>query len=746
MQKILAFKKSILSLFIILGIACAFLLFNLKFSFDFSQFFPEGDEDLIFYQEFIKEFGTDDSFLLIAVENDTTVFEEDFLKRFHEFSLEAKKFPYVTENQSLTTLFYPLKTALGYSQLPIIHLDDSTRYPSDWQKIQEDDLFINQLIDAKANSLVLSLQTKDGLDYEQSKELLSAVRNALQTNDLTNSHLLGRVYFYEALVELQKREITVTTIFSTILVFLILWLVYRRIVVVLISLTSIVLSLLLFLGLLSILGKELNALAAFYPILLLIVGTSDVIHIMDDFLGKLKRGIQKEEAMYRALKEVGVSTLLTSVTTAIGFASLLTSKSSSVSGFGINAAIGVLTAFVTIIFFTCALLLIIDKKYLLPKKDNSKRWALTLTKVNQFTKGQARPILVGSFIFMMLCFFFMYQINTNYQIKESFPKNSPIANDFDFFQKNYSGFRPLEVAVSTKGTAKITDFQVAKEIEKMVQELRAIEPIQNVQSSNTFYKALHKAHNLNKAAYFTLTDKPDVFEKYKREVKKLARKQFGQFVNADETRARITSKVLDIGLDSVNVIYEHLNSFASTQTDTTLVDFRLTGTGILLDKNAYYVKDSLIQGLLMGLLLVAIIMALIFRNWKLLLISLLPNMLPLLFAAALLGLFGIPLEATISVVFAIVFGIAVDDTIHFLGRYRIGIKNGLSKEESLKITFLETGRALIITTLILFFGFLVLLFSIHMPSVTIGLLVSVTLLTALILDLLLLPVLLRKLL
>jgi predicted RND superfamily exporter protein len=148
----------------------------------------------------------------------------------------------------------------------------------------------------------------------------------------------------------------------------------------------------------------------------------------------------------------------------------------------------------------------------------------------------------------------------------------------------------------------------------------------------------------------------------------------------------------------------------------------------------------------MGSFLVAIIMALLFRDLKLLLISLLPNILPLFFAAALLGFLGIPLEATISVVFAIVFGIAVDDTIHFLGRYKVSRSDGRTKEEALEITFAETGRALVITTLSLFFGFMALLFSIHAPSITIGLLVSFTLLAALVLDLLLLPVLIRKLL
>lgn len=746
MQRILAQKKSIIFAFICLGVLASVSLRDLKFSFDFSHFFPEGDEDLIFYQDFIKDFGTDDNFLLIAIENEGSVFEKAFLNEFHQFSIDAQKLPYVISKQSLTTLFYPLKSPLGYTKLPIIHMNDSTKYEADWKKIKEDDIFINSLIDKSATSLVLVLETEDGLNYEQCTELLNAVRPRLEKVGLTDYHLLGRAFFYEALIDIQKRELLVTSIAASILIILILFLVYRSFYIIALTLSSILLALVLFMGILSLLGIELTALASFYPVLILIVGTSDVIHIMDDYLGKLKKGLKKEIAMKLTLKEVGVSTLLTSVTTSIGFASLLTSKSTSVSGFGINASLGVLIAFVTIIFFTCSLLLIIDERHLIPKKANSKVWSKGLQASNNFTKRYPRGILLGSLIFGGICVIGITKINTNYQIKNSFPKGSQIANDFQYFQQNYSGFRPLEVAVMTKGDHKITDFAIAKEIEKVVQEMKSIPTIQSVQSVNAFYKGLNKANNLNKSAYFILPESEANFNSYLKEVKKLTRRQFSKFVNTEETKSRITSKVLDVGLDTITTVYQKLNEFILTQTDTSKVQFRLTGTGILLDKNAVYVRESLINGLLMGTLLVALIMALLFKNLKLLLISLLPNVLPLLFAAALLGFLGIPLEATISVVFAIVFGIAVDDTIHFLGRFKVGIANGLTKEEALEITFLETGRALVITTIALFFGFLVLLFSVNQPSMTIGLLVSVTLLAALILDLLLLPVLIRKLL
>ncbi|MEO9893172.1 MMPL family transporter [Aurantibacter sp.] len=746
MQKVLALKKYILGFFLVLTIIAGFLLPNLKFSFDFSQFFPEGDEDLVFYQEFIKEFGVDDSFLLVAVANENTIFEQDFLNRFSDLTQASKNIPYVIDNQSLTSIFYPLKTTFGYTKLPIIRTTDSTKYATDWKKIQQDGLFVNTLIDKNANSLVLSLETEDKIDYAQSIELLSALRLLLKEHGFENYHMLGRAYFYEALIDMQKEELIKTSIAASLLVILILFLVYRRFVVVAITMSSILLALLLFLGLLSLLGKELTTLASFYPILILIVGTSDVIHILDDYLSKLREGLERQEAMLRTLKEVGISTLLTSVTTAIGFASLLTSKSSVVSGFGINSAIGVLVAFITIICFTCTLLLLVKKEKVLPKNGVSPKWIKGLSEVNSFTKRYPKRILTLSIAFTIICIVGTTKVNTNYQIKESLPKGSPIAKDFDFFQNNYGGFRPLEVVITTKGDNKITDFAVTKEIEKVEKYLKSLAPIRNVQSVNAFYKGIHKANNLNKSEFFVLPENEETFEKYKKEVKKLVRKPFAKFVNKDETKSRISAKVLDVGLDTLNTVYTKFYNFTEKHIDTTMASFKLTGTGILLDKNAYYVKDSLLQGLLLGLLLVALIMALLFKNLKLLLISLLPNMLPLLFAAALLGFLEIPLEATISVVFAIVFGIAVDDTIHFLGRYKVCISKGLTKEEALQVTFTETGRALVITTLILFFGFLVLLLSVHTPSFTIGLLISVTLLTALILDLLLLPVLMRKLL
>ncbi|MFT6993791.1 MAG: putative RND superfamily exporter protein [Maribacter sp.] len=737
-------KKVSIVLFLTLGILAATVIDNLKFSFDFSQFFPEQDPDLTFYNAFVAEFGTDDNFLLVAVENDTGVFEKDFLDRFHSFSEKSKAFSFVTEQNSLTTLSYPLKTSFGYTTLPIIHIADSTQYQKDWNKIQEDQLFVNVLIDTNASSLVLALSTEDNLDDTQSRELLNEIRASLKENNLNDYHILGRAFFYEAIVDMQKSEVLKTTIIASILVFIILLLVYRSLPVVLISVTSIGLSLLLFLGLLAILGKELNAMAAFYPVLMLIVGTSDVIHLTDSFIRKIQGGQNKYGAILSSLKEVGLTTLLTSVTTAIGFITLLSSRLVSIREFGINAAIGVMVAYITVICFTGALLISIPKKRLLGQKSVSKKWVAYLLGINVFTKNNPNTIMMGTVIFALLCIYGVSRITTNQEFKQTLPKESKIAADFNFFQENYAGFRPLEIAILAKTGYKVTDYSVALEIEKLTNHLSQIKTIGNLQSPNLPYKIVNKANHLNKSDYLRLPDDETTFIKYQKDVNKLARKQLGKFVNITKDKARINAKLQDVGTDSLKRLYAHIETFANTATDTTKMTVKVTGKSMLLDKNSEYIRKSLLEGLLYGLIIIGIIMVLVFKDVKMFLISLVPNLLPMLFAGGILGFLGIPLEAGLSVVFAIVFGIAVDDTIHFLGKYKLGITQGLSKEEALEKTFAQTGRALVITTIILFFGFMVMLFSIHQPSVTIGTIISVTLVAALILDLLLLPVLLRK--
>jgi predicted RND superfamily exporter protein len=214
-------------------------------------------------------------------------------------------------------------------------------------------------------------------------------------------------------------------------------------------------------------------------------------------------------------------------------------------------------------------------------------------------------------------------------------------------------------------------------------------------------------------------------------------------INNTKDKIRISSRVKDIGADNVKLLSQRIDTWIDNNIDSSVIQFKQTGTGLILDKNSEFVRESLLYGLGLALLIVSVLMGLLFKDFKVLFIALLPNVLPLLFAAALIGYLGIALEAGVSIVFAIIFGIAVDDTIHFMSKYKLAKNQYNDREKALQVTFQETGKAIIFTSIILFFGFLIMLFSANLPSVVIGMLISVTLVSALVADLILLPVVLR---
>ncbi|MEL7159393.1 MAG: MMPL family transporter, partial [Bacteroidota bacterium] len=344
------YRLPILVAFALFSAAAVYGAFNLKFSFDFSQFFPRGDDDLAFFLEFIEEFESDDNFLLVALEREEGVFDSTFLADAHEFTLAARDLPYIVGVQSLTTFSYPLKTPFAVTAIPAIHRDDPSRYATDSLRIMQDERFVGSLINKKGTALVVLLKTESLVNLtgdvnavtglEKSRALMAGTKELMAGYDFDNHYYLGAAYFQKEMVEMQVREVAVSAVISGLLVTLVMFFLFRRPLGILVSLVSIGLGLLLFMGTLGLLGRELNAIAALYPVLMIIVGTSDVIHIMSKYIDELRAGKDKETAIRITIKEIGLATLLTSVTTSIGFATLLTSRIDPIRNFGLNAALG----------------------------------------------------------------------------------------------------------------------------------------------------------------------------------------------------------------------------------------------------------------------------------------------------------------------------------------------------------------------------------------------------------------------
>ncbi|MBT8232186.1 MAG: MMPL family transporter [Saprospiraceae bacterium] len=729
---------------VVISLLCLLTLPHLKFAFNFEQFFPTGDKDLEFFQEFIEEFETDDNFLLIAFVNEPSIFDTSFLKRLKTFSIACQDVSYVTSVQSLPLFGFPTMSPIGPIIKNAVHLDNPSLLKKDSIRLLNDERILYTLVNEKATATAAIIKTEDEIQIKESKIIMHEVDSLLSAYNMENYHILGRAYFQTELSELQFKEITISTIISGILISIVMIFIFSKWRSILIALSSIGLALLIFLGVLSLLGRELSLMAALYPILMLIVGTSDVIHIMTKYFDELKSGKLKKEALEVTIKQIGMATLLTSLTTAVGFATLLSSRIIPIKEFGINSAIGVIIAYIVVITFTCPLLTYFSNDQLLNYKKSKFNWTRILTWSYNYTLNNGKRIVYMSFLFLGLSIYGISLIHTNYELQKNLPQGAKITEDFMFFEKEFAGFRPLELAITIKEGYNVFDYEVIDAVARTEAYVKSQAEIFNAFSLATMIKSINQMlKGDDPSAYKMPTQKE--YERVSPFLDKIPLMGSEVLISKDRRKTRISSRIKDVGAENIQKVSLEVDDWISNNIDSSVVTIKQTGTGIILDKNAEFVRESLLYGLGIALLIVSLLMGLLFRRIRFLLIALIPNIVPLLFAAALLGYANIALEAGVSIVFAIIFGIAVDDTIHFMSKYKLAKdRNNGDKEKALLITFLETGKAIIYTSIILFFGFLVLMFSSNLPSVIIGLLISVTLVSAVVADLFLLPVIIRK--
>ena len=771
----LKYPRLVIFGFLILAIVGGLSIQKLQFSFDFKDFFPTGDPDLEFYNEFKERFDPDDNFMLVGLHRKEGVFEQAFLKKVHDFSLAARDISFslskvdesnwklgenlteqpeggylakpILETQSLLQVEFPLKTPFTFTTIPAIHIDEPERYESDKARVLGDERLVNNFISPDAKTMVVILRTVDNIQQTPANKLVASLHSLLKEYDFEEYHLMGRANFQCELVKMQIWEFLLSAVVAIILVLIVMTLIFRRFWGVLISVSSIALGLLIFVGFLGVLGRDLDSMALLYPIIMIIVGTSDVIHVMSKYVDELQKGEAKMDAIRTTMREIGMSVFLTSFTTAIGFLSLMTSRLEPIRNFGLNAAFGVMIAYLTVIIFTTSVLTFFKKEQIIKfnvKKDGESNWHKIFDTVYNITLKKPGMVLLSFALLVAVCCIGITQITTNTKIEKVLPIGAQVTKDFKFFETNFSGFRPFQVAVMTQGNHTVDEFKVVQEIDKVEKYIRTYDAIRSTSSIVWLYKSLNQAFHGNRKAYFVLPESEEEFLKYQKlAFETSGNKGMGLMVSQDRKFARITARILDVGGDNIKAMTVKVKEYVNSNVDTSLVKFRQTGTGVIVDKNAVYVRDSLLQGLGLAVLVICVILTILYRNLKMMFLALVPNLLPLMVAGAILGFTGIPLEAGVAIVFAIIFGIAVDDTIHILGRYRLLKAKGLETEDAIKTTLRETGKAITLTTVILFFGFVILLFSSNPPAITIGLLISATLVSALLCDVFILPVLLR---
>ncbi len=731
----------------ICAIAIYFCITRLTVYYDLESFFPQNDPDLAFFQTHQERFEADDNFIYLAiVRSEASIFDQAFLEKVDAFTRRLEQNPAIENASSLTTLREPVYTPFGLNTITTLHIDDPSRYAADSAKIFNDERLINRYVSQNGQTITILMKHQDQLPETGLREMVNSIEKEIAHFQFDEEvRIVGRGKSITSIISAISNEFGFYVGISTILALLTMSFFLRRFWGVLIAITAVMIGLCYFMGLLGATGKYLDVMSPLFPTLMIVVGMSDVIHLLSKYIDEIGEGRTRVEALKITVKEIGMATLLTSTTTAIGFISLTTSNLSAIISFGTYAAIGVMTAYVAVMLFTPAAILHFSPEKLMDVQRHQQSWKKRLGGLHDWVFRNERKILIGSVGLFALCCWGISLISTNITLLSDVPESDRLREDFAFFEEELSGVRVFDVAVEAGDTYKVDEWKVLQEMEKFDQYIKTVPEIGQLTSPLTLYKTLHKANNSGLPRYYQLPEEEKPLKKYRRQLKRNSRKETSLLISEDRKHGRMTANMVDIGSDKITKLYLQINQWIENEIDPSILKIRLTGTALIMDKNHEQLRVNLLYGLGLAFLVVSILMMLLFRSIKMAFIALIPNLFPLLIAGGVMGFLGISLKASTSIIFTIAFGIAVDDTIHFLSKFRLQRQKGQTVDAAIHSTFMETGKALCLTTFILFAGFFVLVSSDFNATFYVGLLISITLISALIADLILLPICLKKL-
>jgi predicted RND superfamily exporter protein len=723
-----------------------YMITKLTFDYEFEHFFPSNDPELEFYQEYTEKFDTDIDFVIMGLKNEEGIFEREFLKSSSNMIEEIKQIPHV---KRIISPFNAADYALGPFgpiAIPYLHIDDPDRYQKDSSRIYEHQKQVGSLFSPDAKSISLLVILEDTLNKLETDTVYYNLTDVMDKYEFDEIHAAGKAIGQAFYIEQIKTEFILFMAIAVLLIIMVLLLIYRSFWGTAVPLIVVLLSVIWLLGFMSLVGKSIDIMTTLLPLVLFVVGVSDVIHLLSRFFEEIRAGLSKNQAIQTAYKRVGAATFLTSLTTALGFLTLLTSGVKPVRELGVFAAAGVFIAFFLAFSLLPAILSISAVPKLAYKEPSTVMWNKLVSKMFRFSINRRKWIVVFSVALISLSIVGITNIKIDNYLLEDVSEDDPIRKSFMFFEENFSGVRPFELQLT------VTDSNMNVLDPKVIQDMMTVESYLKDEYGVGF---LSSPLNILRGANQVLNgglDSANLIPSSERQLKKATsivntlskRPEFAALLSADKMHARFTGKIQDQGGRLTKQKDDELRQYFNKGGVLDHSEITLTGMSLLIDKNNETLSSNMMSGLLFALLVVAIIMGLMFKSLRIAMISLVPNIIPLLMIGGFMGFTGIDLKISTSVIFGIAFGIAVDDSIHYLIKYRQELKKGRSNIYALKRTSLSTGKAIILTTIILCMGFISLSASDFTSTFYVGILISIALASAVVADLLLLPILLLK--
>ncbi len=724
---------------------------HMRFSNTEANVLPDDHPETVQYDEFVSLFGQEDNAVVLAV-RDSMLFEPDNFNRWNKLSkqfLAVPEIDFVVAIDNLQELkkdqekqefvLEPLVTETPTTKKEVLAIKNH---------LFENMPFYDNLI---FNSESGTVRTVLYLD----KDILNtSVRSEFILNDLESLVLnfeketgldvrvSGMPYIKTWNSKIIIDEIGNFILAALVVTSLIFFFFFRSFRATFISMCVVIIGVMWAFGILGLFQYEITILTALIPPLIIVIGIPNCIFLINKYQQEVKKHGNQALSLQRVIAKVGNATLMTNVTTALGFATFILLDSDLLKEFGIVASINILC-----IFLLSLLIIPIIYSFMSIPKDKHlkhlrKKWIDRFVNwMEHVVRNHRIAVYITSISVLVLSIIGIYQIEITGSRIEDLPKDAKFFKDIRFFEEEFDGIMPVEVVVDTKrknGILKPATLrrmnQLANEIDETPELSKPVSVVNLVKySKQAFYNGIPKYYQLP-------TSQENTF------IMDVARKSaengnlLQSFVDSTGQIARMTTFMRDVKTTRMEEIEEDLITSISKIFPKERYNVYMTGKALLFLKGTKYLTKNLLLSLAFAIGLISLFMAYLFRSFRMILISLVPNLLPLVITAGLMGYLGVPIKPSTILVFSIAFGISVDDTIHFLAKYRQELTaNKWQIKKSVYNALRETGVSMFYTSIVLFFGFSVFIISSFGGTKALGGLVSATLLFAMLANLILLP-------
>lgn len=740
---LIKYPKSVLLSIVLLMFAAIYPASKIQADFSLEGFFPKDAPTILDYQRFLNDYGRDDNVIAILLKSDD-VLSEPVLKAIQSTS-DSILTVYGIENtmslltaESLVSADGQLLTQKWIDQRPV-RSDQRDSLLKSWSE----DPFLADLIvnrEGTVTGLYVELSA-DMVTYTHRQRIIKAIEPYLkELHAVADVQITGIPYFRNMYVNRLNEQIVFYISVSSVLIIFLLWFLYRNWRDVFLPIGIVWLTILMTVAVLQLTGGYFEIMSSTIAPILLCVGIADSIHMMSKYNDELIHGTSPNQSIKNALVTMGTATLLTSVTTAIGFATLSTSNVLPMRNFGLYTAVGVMIAFlVTIIALPSLLKVTGEAPKVKPGKERLHRFlGRLLERLDSWVYLHRKSVVLGTLLVTAILGYGITELRVNSHIFDDVGKDSDLLQAAQFASENLTPQFPLEIIISTGVENGINDPNLLARVDSLHYFLQGFPEFRKVNSFASLMRETQSLLDSESAESTPLPDTPEKIAQYQLLLELTGSEAVTSYTDFDYSEMRVSVLTEDMGSYRMNTLRDSLDMFIDTHFPDEKV--MMTGSNILVADLTHNIVNSLTWSILLAVLLIGLIMWALFKKPSLIFISMLPNVIPLLITAGIMGYLQIWIKPSTAVIFTIAFGIAVDDTIHYLARLRLESKTArASFRPTIRLTTEKTGRAMILTSLILIAGFGTLAFSDFDSTRLMGMLVSLTIFSALIADLIFLP-------